>query len=224
MGNVVVPLLMLGGGGALVWSGITNPEGGTFAGLAALMRGETPAKRAADPTAAAGISATLQTVGRASGGGGGGGNATPTATPIATPTPTPSATSKPPKSGGVSVYQLGPVKDHARRAANEVGPMFGITTVGGYRASAIDPQGHPAGRALDFMVSDSRGTALAAYCLANRGRLGVTYVIWRQRINDGTGWRDMADRGSATQNHMDHVHVSFTATDPKAKKTGSVAT
>lgn len=216
MGNVVVPLLMIGGGGALVWSGITDPEGGTFAGLSALFRGETPSKRAADPAASAGITATLATV-AASRGGGGGGSVTPTASPTGRAV-TPTA---PPKTSGPSIYSLGPVKDHVRRAANEAGPMFGITSVGGYRASAIDPQGHPAGRALDFMVSDARGTALAGYLLANRRRLGVTYVIWQQRINDGSGWRAMADRGSPTQNHMDHVHASFTATDPRGSSTST---
>jgi hypothetical protein len=36
-------------------------------------------------------------------------------------------------------------------------------------------------------------------------------VIWRQRIYDmrgSGGWRQMEDRGSVTQNHYDHVHVS----------------
>ncbi|MCV7097646.1 hypothetical protein H7H99_21600, partial [Mycobacterium kubicae] len=41
--------------------------------------------------------------------------------------------------------------------------------------------------------------------------LGVTYVIWQQRYNDGNGWSTMENRGSPTANHMDHVHVSFLA-------------
>lgn len=208
MSNVVVPLLMISAGGALVWSGITDPEGGTFAGLSALMNGQTPAKRAADPTAGQSIYGTLASV--AANGGGGGGNATPaavTSTPSTPSTPTPSTP---------SVYNLGPVKPHVARAANIIGPMFAITSIGGYRASAIDPQGHPAGLALDFMVSDSRGTALSAFALANKARFAVRYVIWRQRINDGSGWRAMEDRGSATQNHMDHVHISFSPSSGSA--------
>jgi len=43
----------------------------------------------------------------------------------------------------------------------------------------------------------------------NREELGVSYVIWRQRIDTGSGFRPMADRGSPTANHFDHVHVSF---------------
>ncbi|WP_425295888.1 hypothetical protein [Nocardia abscessus] len=37
----------------------------------------------------------------------------------------------------------------------------------------------------------------------------MTYVIWRQRYNDGNGWSYLEDRGSPTANHYDHVHVSF---------------
>ena len=117
-------------------------------------------------------------------------------------------------------YNLGPVKPWVRDAANELGPKFGISVIGGYRASAVDKNGHPAGRALDLMVSDKeRGTRLAEYARANARRLGVEYVIWRQRIwsvgRNGEGWRPMEDRGSATANHMDHVHVNFNATAPK---------
>jgi len=50
---------------------------------------------------------------------------------------------------------------------------------------------------------------LAEYCAANLGSLGLKYVIWRQRINTGSGWRGMENRGSITQNHMDHVHITF---------------
>ena len=99
-------------------------------------------------------------------------------------------------------------------AANEIGPKFGITNIGGYR-SLQDGGFHPLGRALDFMTSDqSKGDALAAYAWANRARLGVTEIIYRQKIltvaRAAEGWRPMGDRGSATQNHMDHVHLSFT--------------
>ena len=45
--------------------------------------------------------------------------------------------------------------------------------------------------------------------LRNQEALGISYVIWRQRINFGSGWKPMEDRGSPTANHMDHVHVSF---------------
>lgn len=71
---------------------------------------------------------------------------------------------------------------------------------------------HPLGRAVDIMVSGSRGWQVAEYVRANAGALGVTYVIYSQQIwsveRSGEGWRAMSDRGSSTANHYDHVHVS----------------
>ena len=57
----------------------------------------------------------------------------------------------------------------------------------------------------------AKGDQLADYVLANRARMGVKYVIWKQRINHGSGWVPMEDRGSNTANHFDHVHASFNA-------------
>jgi hypothetical protein len=61
------------------------------------------------------------------------------------------------------------------------------------------------------MVGSNRakGDAIAAYLLANKDALGVQHVIWRQRINYGSGWEAMPNRGSATANHLDHVHCLF---------------
>ena len=84
-----------------------------------------------------------------------------------------------------------------------------VTSYGGIRANSTN---HAAGRALDIMVTGSTGDAIAQYVRANAGSLGVTEVIWEQRIwttqRAGEGWRMMEDRGSATDNHFDHVHVS----------------
>lgn len=60
-------------------------------------------------------------------------------------------------------------------------------------------------------VSSAFGDRVADWALANRGRFGAEYVIWKQRINFGSGWRWMEDRGGTTQNHYDHVHISFFA-------------
>jgi uncharacterized protein YbdZ (MbtH family) len=87
-----------------------------------------------------------------------------------------------------------------------------LSRIGGWRAgSAVAGSDHPKGLALDFMVSRSTGDDLAAYVLDHRDDLSVRYVIWRQRINLGGGWQPMADRGSDTANHEDHVHISFRA-------------
>ena len=51
------------------------------------------------------------------------------------------------------------------------------------------------------------------FVLGRLGDLAVIEVIWLQRINFGDGWEPMADRGSDTANHLDHVHLSFAA-DP----------
>jgi hypothetical protein len=104
--------------------------------------------------------------------------------------------------------QLGAVKPHVRTAAEFLGCAFDEPTVLGVagRAGTSD---HPRGRALDFMVDRVTGDRLAACALRNREELGISYVIWRQRIDTGSGFRAMADRGGATANHFDHVHVSF---------------
>jgi len=69
---------------------------------------------------------------------------------------------------------------------------------------------------------------LADYIAAHFGELGVKYVIWKQRINTGGGWRGMENRGSITQNHFDHVHITFQgnwqATDPGASSFSTAST
>jgi hypothetical protein len=84
-----------------------------------------------------------------------------------------------------------------------------ITRYGGW-----DNHGeHSSGRALDIMTSDvGLGNDIAAFLQGHAGPLDIFDVIWRQHIwtsqRAGDGWRSMPNRGSATANHMDHVHVS----------------
>ena len=84
-----------------------------------------------------------------------------------------------------------------------------VTTYGGTRGGGGN---HGTGHALDIMVRGGTGDAIAAYVRAHAAQLGVTEVIWSQHIwttqRAGDGWRWMSDRGSATANHYDHVHVS----------------
>ena len=96
------------------------------------------------------------------------------------------------------------------QAVNATFPQ--VTDIGGVR-SGSDAQDHGTGHALDLMTSDkATGDEIAAYLQAHASELGIKYVIWRQHIwsvqRSGEGWRAMADRGSATSNHYDHVHVS----------------
>jgi len=84
-----------------------------------------------------------------------------------------------------------------------------ITTYGTLRGGGGD---HPRGKAVDIMISGARGWEVAEFVRANASALGVSYVIYEQKIwsveRGGEGWRGMPNRGSATANHFDHVHVS----------------
>ena len=84
-----------------------------------------------------------------------------------------------------------------------------ITSYGGLRA---DSGAHGTGNAIDIMVSGSLGWTIAEYLQANAGSLGISELIYEQKIwtvdRSGEGWRYMEDRGSATANHYDHVHVT----------------
>jgi hypothetical protein len=84
-----------------------------------------------------------------------------------------------------------------------------ITSYGGWANRGE----HSSGKALDIMNSDvALGNQIAAFLQAHASELGIFDVIWRQHIwttqRAGDGWRSMPNRGSATANHMDHVHVS----------------
>src|SRR5690606_21406669 len=85
---------------------------------------------------------------------------------------------------------LGDVRDHTVHIAEEITHRWTLYYVWG-----IGPTGHhAAGRALDFMtftedqgaLRDRVGYGIAAYCQRNHRRLGVEYVIFRQRIWNAT--------------------------------------
>ena len=84
-----------------------------------------------------------------------------------------------------------------------------VSSYGGRRA---DPgSDHNSGNAVDIMITGATGDRITEYLIANKDKLNVKYVIWEQKIYASyTGWsgRPMEDRGSATANHYDHVHVS----------------
>jgi hypothetical protein len=122
-------------------------------------------------------------------------------------------------SGPRSTIIGGTMTARMRTALLEIDHRFGpFSAVGCYRAG--DPQDHGSGHACDFMESTggsmptaraiAHGTSVAQYAITHASRLGVKYVIWRQRIYDlrNPGWRAMEDRGGITANHYDHVHVS----------------
>lgn len=102
---------------------------------------------------------------------------------------------------------------HVYRAKEMTFKKFpAVKTIGGWRASSkVSTSDHPKGLALDIMVPvrSALGDQVADWYLRNFKGFHVKYVIWKQRINRGSGWKGMSDRGSITDNHYDHVHVSF---------------
>jgi len=99
----------------------------------------------------------------------------------------------------------------------EVASLFGITSFSGYRPG--DPGDHGKGLAIDFMVpvSSALGDQVADYAIQNMASRGISYIIWKQRFyapfdskyGPAYTWNPMPDRGSVTENHYDHVHVSM---------------
>ena len=99
----------------------------------------------------------------------------------------------------------------------EIANLFGITSFSGYRPG--DSGDHGKGLAIDFMVPESSelGDKIAEYAIQNMARRGISYIIWKQRFyapfdskyGPANTWNPMPDRGSVTENHYDHVHVSM---------------
>ena len=99
----------------------------------------------------------------------------------------------------------------------EVANLFGITSFSGYRPG--DSGDHGKGLAIDFMVpvSSALGDQIAEYAVQNMASRGINYIIWKQRFyapydskyGPAYTWNLMPDRGSVTENHYDHVHVSM---------------
>ena len=128
-----------------------------------------------------------------------------TEAPVTTQTPTPA---------NVNTTGLQP---QAAAYMTEIANLYGITSFSTYRAG--DTGDHGKGLAVDFIVPESSalGDQIAEYTAANMASRGVSYIIWKQRFyapfNSIYGpaytWNLMPDRGSITENHYDHVHVSF---------------
>ena len=99
----------------------------------------------------------------------------------------------------------------------DVANLFGITSFSGYRPG--DSGDHGKGLAIDFMVpvSSALGDQIADYAIQNMASRGISYIIWKQRFyasydskyGPAYTWNPMPDRGSVTENHYDHVHVSM---------------
>lgn len=99
----------------------------------------------------------------------------------------------------------------------EIANLFGITSFSGYRPG--DSGDHGKGLAIDFMVPEGSelGDKIAEYAIQNMASRGISYIVWKQRFyapfdskyGPANTWNPMPDRGSVTENHYDHVHVSM---------------
>lgn len=74
---------------------------------------------------------------------------------------------------------------------------------------------HATKRALDLMVTANPeiGVLISEYLWDRRNEFGLIHIIFRQhirstRVDPGVN-RLMPDRGTPTENHMDHVHAFF---------------
>ena len=111
------------------------------------------------------------------------------------------------------------LQPQAEAFRQDVAAQFGLTDIGGYREG--DPQDHGQGLAVDVMVpvGSEVGNQVAQYAVDNISNAGISYIIYRQQFyapvdniyGPANTWNQMPDRGSVTENHYDHVHVSFNA-------------
>ncbi|MEG3344178.1 LysM domain-containing protein [Streptococcus suis] len=129
---------------------------------------------------------------------------------------TPQVTALSTTTTSTSAYDVG-LQPQVAAFRAEVANAFGITSFSGYRPG--DFGDHGKGLAIDFMVpqSSALGDQVAEYAIANMGAKNISYIIWKQRFyapyasiyGPAYTWNLMPDRGSITENHYDHVHVSF---------------
>ena len=111
--------------------------------------------------------------------------------------------------GDMSVTH-GLVPDMVRAYEAVCNAFPGVTSYGGL---GNRPE-HNTGHAVDAMVYGDRalGQQIADFLQAHASELNLYDIIWYQHIwtpvRSSEGWRSMPNRGSATANHMDHVHFA----------------
>ena len=141
--------------------------------------------------------------------------------PVATSEAAPDAPEAPAKQpAATNTLPTNPnLQRQAEAFRQDVAAKFGLTNIGGYREG--DPQDHGKGRAVDVMVpvGSEVGNQVAQYAVDNIANAGISYVIYRQHFyapvdniyGPANTWNQMPDRGSITENHYDHIHISFNA-------------
>ena len=95
-----------------------------------------------------------------------------------------------------TVWGAGPNPEHNNLRCLDVMITIGGGWLGGSKAKAWEI-----------------GDFVADLVWANRVAWGLRHILWRRRIRSTVVspgvWRDLADRGSVTQNHEDHPHIHF---------------
>jgi hypothetical protein len=220
-GTALLVAVSLGSGLAVAIAMRDDPAGERVLAVpgAAAWRGAPTGGRRLPPTSPQPqtVSAAPTTIGQ--------GEMTVASTTTVAPQPAPARSTAPttvqPAGGTCRTVGWGGVKRHVALAGDSLVARFGLNpvSIAGVGERALPTSDHPKGLALDFFVDRRLGDELSTYVRAHRDNLAVTYVIWRQRIDNGDGWRPMAGRGSPTANHYDHVHVSFRATGSGAELT-----
>lgn len=86
---------------------------------------------------------------------------------------------------------------------------WGFSNIGGYSANVDQPwDEHQTGTAIDVPIPGGNSGAGTSVVMDALRQPGTKYAIWNQKMwyPDGRVV-PMEDRGSPTENHMDHVHV-----------------
>lgn len=107
----------------------------------------------------------------------------------------------------------------AQKLAADLATEFPTVTIHADAVPTSILPDHVAGRALDVMIPDYQNPAqitlgndvvARVHTLAADGRYPVEYTLWRQEYAvPGEPAQRMEDRGSATQNHADHAHLTL---------------
>lgn len=108
---------------------------------------------------------------------------------------------------------------------------------GGRAVTTYAGHAEGANNSADFWIAGKeQGIQLSEWVMNNATNLGVKYIGFWQKIWNHTfeqpkpwsQWRGMEDRGSPTQNHHDHMHVTFLhdgqgVSNPDAVKTSNTS-
>ncbi|NUS73870.1 MAG: M23 family metallopeptidase [Corynebacteriales bacterium] len=122
----------------------------------------------------------------------------------------------------------GPITAATGKVCAYVYKTFPFKAEGGANCNRGGSADHGTGMACDFMTNHKAkqstgaeldlGNRTATWAMQNAKEFGIEYIIWQQRIWNTreaakplNEWRKMEDRGGATQNHYDHVHISMCA-------------